>query len=58
MKNLLTVAQAAEQLNIKVSTVRAWLAKRKLPASKLWPGCAYSGPGCRRIYWKKHDSST
>jgi excisionase family DNA binding protein len=31
MKNLLTVAQAAEQLNIKVSTVRAWLAKRKLP---------------------------
>jgi excisionase family DNA binding protein len=31
MKNLLTVAEAAEELNIKVSTVRAWLARRKLP---------------------------
>jgi excisionase family DNA binding protein len=31
VKNLLTVAQAAEELNIKISTVRAWLAKRKLP---------------------------
>jgi excisionase family DNA binding protein len=28
---LLTVAQTAEALNLKVSTVRAWLAKRKLP---------------------------
>jgi len=31
MKNLLTVAETAEALNLKVSTVRAWLAKRKLP---------------------------
>jgi excisionase family DNA binding protein len=31
MKNLLTVAEAAEELNIKISTVRAWLAKRRLP---------------------------
>ena len=31
MKNLLTVVEAAEALNLKVSTVRAWLAKRKLP---------------------------
>jgi excisionase family DNA binding protein len=31
MKNLLTVAEAAEALNLKVSTVRAWLTKRKLP---------------------------
>lgn len=30
MKNLLTVAEAAEALNLKVSTVRAWLARRKL----------------------------
>lgn len=31
MKNLLTVSQAAEMLNLKVSTVRAWLSRRKLP---------------------------
>jgi excisionase family DNA binding protein len=31
MKNLLTVAEAADALNIKVATVRAWLAQRKLP---------------------------
>ena len=31
MKNLLTVAETAEALNLKVSTVRAWLAKQKLP---------------------------
>lgn len=31
MKNLLTVAEAAEALNLKVSTVRAWLLRRKLP---------------------------
>lgn len=31
MKNLLSVAETAEALNLKVSTVRAWLAKRKLP---------------------------
>lgn len=31
MKNLLTVAEAAEALNLKNSTVRAWLAKRRLP---------------------------
>jgi len=31
MKNLLTVAETAEALNIKISTVRAWLARRKLP---------------------------
>jgi excisionase family DNA binding protein len=31
MKNLLTVAETAEALNLKISTVRAWLAKRKLP---------------------------
>jgi excisionase family DNA binding protein len=31
MKNLLTVAETAEALNLKVSTVRAWLLRRKLP---------------------------
>jgi excisionase family DNA binding protein len=31
MKNLLTLPEAAEALNLKVSTLRAWLAKRKLP---------------------------
>jgi excisionase family DNA binding protein len=31
MKRLLTVAEAAEALNLKVSTVRAWLLRRKLP---------------------------
>jgi excisionase family DNA binding protein len=31
MKNLLTVIEAAEALNLKVSTVRAWLLRRKLP---------------------------
>jgi excisionase family DNA binding protein len=28
---LLTVPEAADALNVKISTVRAWLAKRKLP---------------------------
>ncbi len=31
MKNLLTVLEAAEALNLKPSTVRAWLLRRKLP---------------------------
>ena len=31
MKTLLSVAETAEALNLKVSTVRAWIAKRKLP---------------------------
>lgn len=31
MKHLLTVAETAEALNLKISTVRAWLARRKLP---------------------------
>jgi excisionase family DNA binding protein len=31
MKNLLTVAETAEALNVKISTVRAWLLRRKLP---------------------------
>jgi excisionase family DNA binding protein len=31
MNNLLTVAETAEALNLRVSTVRAWLVKRKLP---------------------------
>jgi excisionase family DNA binding protein len=31
MNKLLTVAEAAEELNLKISTVRAWLAQRKLP---------------------------
>jgi excisionase family DNA binding protein len=31
MKNLLTVAETAEALNIKAATVRAWLLRRKLP---------------------------
>lgn len=31
MKNLLTVAEAAEALNLKTSTIRAWLLRRKLP---------------------------
>jgi len=31
MKNLLTVAETAEALNIKTATVRAWLLRRRLP---------------------------
>ena len=31
MKNLLSVAETAEALGLKVSTVRAWLLRRKLP---------------------------
>jgi len=31
MTKLLTVKQSAELLGLKVSTIRAWLAKRKLP---------------------------
>jgi excisionase family DNA binding protein len=31
MKTLLNVKEVAEQLGIKPSTVRAWLAARKLP---------------------------
>jgi excisionase family DNA binding protein len=31
MKELLTVAETADALNLKISTVRSWLAKRKLP---------------------------
>lgn len=31
MKKLLTVVESAEALNLKVSTVRAWLLRRKLP---------------------------
>jgi excisionase family DNA binding protein len=31
MKSLLTVAETAEALNIKIATVRAWLLRRKLP---------------------------
>jgi excisionase family DNA binding protein len=31
MKNLLTVAETAEALNVKISTLRAWLARRKFP---------------------------
>jgi excisionase family DNA binding protein len=31
MMSLLTVAQTADALNVKVSTVRAWLLRRKLP---------------------------
>jgi excisionase family DNA binding protein len=31
MKKLLTVAETADALSLKVSTVRAWIAKRKLP---------------------------
>jgi excisionase family DNA binding protein len=31
MGKLLTVCEAAEALNIKVSTLRAWLLHRKLP---------------------------
>jgi excisionase family DNA binding protein len=31
MKKLLTAAEAAEILNIKIATVRAWLLRRKLP---------------------------
>lgn len=34
MKNLLTVAEAAEALSIKIATVRAWLLRRKLPRVK------------------------
>jgi excisionase family DNA binding protein len=31
MKGLLTVAEAGEALGLKPSTIRAWLAQRKLP---------------------------
>jgi excisionase family DNA binding protein len=31
MQKLLTVAETAETLNLKVSTIRAWLSRRKLP---------------------------
>lgn len=31
MKKLLTVVEAATELGIKASTVRAWLARRRLP---------------------------
>jgi excisionase family DNA binding protein len=31
MKNLLTVNEAAETLNLKAATIRAWLLRRKLP---------------------------
>jgi excisionase family DNA binding protein len=31
MERLLTVCEAAQALNLKVSTVRAWLLRRKLP---------------------------
>jgi excisionase family DNA binding protein len=31
MKKLLTVAETADALSLKISTVRAWIAKRKLP---------------------------
>jgi excisionase family DNA binding protein len=35
MKKLLTVAEAAETLNLKVSTIRAWLLRRRLPRVSL-----------------------
>jgi excisionase family DNA binding protein len=31
MSQLLTVKQAADALGLKVATIRAWLARRKLP---------------------------
>ena len=31
MKNLLTVNEAAETLNLKPATIRAWLLRRRLP---------------------------
>jgi len=31
MKNLLTVVESAEALGVRPATVRAWLARRKLP---------------------------
>jgi excisionase family DNA binding protein len=31
VKKLYTVVEAAEALNVKVSTIRAWIANRKLP---------------------------
>jgi excisionase family DNA binding protein len=31
MKKLLTVAEAAEALNLRISTIRAWLLRRRLP---------------------------
>jgi excisionase family DNA binding protein len=33
--NLLRVEEAAEFLNLKASTIRAWLLKRKLPAVRI-----------------------
>jgi excisionase family DNA binding protein len=31
MRNLLTVTETAETLNVKPATIRAWLLRRKLP---------------------------
>jgi excisionase family DNA binding protein len=31
MKQLLNVGEAAEPLNVKAATIRAWLLRRKLP---------------------------
>ena len=31
MKNLLTVTETAEALNVKPATIRSWLLRRKLP---------------------------
>jgi excisionase family DNA binding protein len=31
MKQLLNVGEAAEALNVKAATIRAWLLRRKLP---------------------------
>jgi excisionase family DNA binding protein len=31
VKKLLTIAEAAEALNLRVSTIRAWLRLKKLP---------------------------
>lgn len=31
MKTLLTVTEVAERLNLRPSTIRAWLARRRLP---------------------------
>jgi excisionase family DNA binding protein len=34
MQRLLTVLEAAEALNLKPSTIRAWLSRRKFPRVK------------------------
>jgi putative DNA primase/helicase len=54
MKNLLTVAETAEALNLKISTVRAWLAKRKLPRVNCGRAVRIPAEAIRAIHRTQH----